>query len=59
MPQCRVCKEKIDKTKDDWIMPSKNYYYHKSCYKSWKKAEFSNEYRVFRLSEALEFDAIS
>ena len=43
MPQCRVCKEKIDKTKDDWIMPSKNYYYHKSCYKSWKKAEFSND----------------
>lgn len=43
MPQCRVCKEQIDKSKDDWIMPSKNWYYHKSCYKSWKEAKYSND----------------
>ena len=26
MAKCRVCDLPIDKTKDDWIMPSKNYY---------------------------------
>ena len=39
MAECRLCKGKIDKSADDWIMPSKNYYYHKECYKNWKKAE--------------------
>ena len=37
--QCRICKEHFDRTKlkenIDWVMPSKNYYYHKSCYDSW------------------------
>jgi hypothetical protein len=32
MPICRVCKQEIDKRKDNWIMPSRNYYYHKLCY---------------------------
>ena len=39
MPECRVCKRQINKKEDDWIMPSKNYYYHKKCYENWKKAE--------------------
>ena len=34
--QCRICKEKFDTSqliKDiDWVMPSKNWYYHKNCY---------------------------
>lgn len=39
---CRVCKEKFEKNKFiegiDWIMPSKNWYYHKKCYEDWKSA---------------------
>jgi len=38
--QCRICKQKIDRSKQvenvDWIMPSKNYFYHKKCYEEWK-----------------------
>lgn len=36
MPECRICKQQIDKSKNDWIMPSTNYYYHKECYEKWK-----------------------
>lgn len=36
---CRVCKQRFNREKllegVDWIMPSKNYYYHKDCYESW------------------------
>ena len=39
---CRLCKEIIDRNKEvegiDWIMPSKNWYYHKKCYESWKES---------------------
>lgn len=37
MPQCRICHELIDKNKDDWILPVRNWYYHKKCYEDWKK----------------------
>ena len=44
---CRVCKEEIDRNIDPdgktWIMTSKNYFYHKTCYDSWKKAKYSND----------------
>ena len=43
MAHCRVCKEVIDKSADDWIMPKRNYYYHKTCYKNWKEAEHVND----------------
>ena len=33
---CRVCKEKFDTNEVEWIMPSKNFYYHKSCYEDWQ-----------------------
>jgi len=37
---CRLCGEVIDRNIEqeniDWIMPSKNWFYHKSCYESWK-----------------------
>lgn len=37
---CRICKLPIDKDKDPegktWIMPSKNFYYHRNCYEDWK-----------------------
>ena len=38
MAQCRICKVDINKEKDDWVMPSKNWYYHRKCYEDWKKA---------------------
>lgn len=38
--ECRICGEKFDisnlQENVDWVMPSKNYYYHKSCYDEWK-----------------------
>jgi len=43
MAICRLCKIEIDKQKDDWIMPSNRWYYHKSCYKNWKEAEHVND----------------
>lgn len=40
MVTCRVCKEKFDTNGDiAWIMPSKNFYYHKKCYEDWKKGK--------------------
>lgn len=36
MAICRICKKEIDKTASDWIMPSRNYYYHKTCYDTWR-----------------------
>ena len=43
MAKCRVCDLPIDKEKDDWIMPSKNWYYHRKCYEEWKKAQFKSD----------------
>ena len=43
MAQCRLCKIEIDKEKDDWVMPSRNYYYHRKCYDNWKKAQPDND----------------
>ena len=38
---CRICKKEIDKHKSkeeiDWIMPSRNFYYHTECYNKWKR----------------------
>lgn len=40
---CRICKQKINRNLEiegvDWIMPSKNYFYHKKCYEDWKFSE--------------------
>lgn len=47
MPECRLCHVQIDKTKEkenvDWIMPSRNYYFHKSCYETWKAQPTSDD----------------
>ena len=36
---CRECRKTFDRDKlkegIDWVMPSKNYYYHKDCYELW------------------------
>lgn len=38
--KCRVCGQSINRNIEregvDWIMPSRNWFYHKSCYESWK-----------------------
>ena len=49
MPHCRICKVEIDREKDDWIMPSKNWYYHRKCYTDWKESTpaTDEEYRAF------------
>ena len=49
MPHCRVCKIEIDKEKDDWVMPSKNWYYHRKCYQDWKQSTPATdaEYKAF------------
>lgn len=43
MAKCRLCDIIIDKEKDDWVMPSRNYYYHRQCYNNWKKAQPEND----------------
>lgn len=39
MVMCRACRKRFDREKlvkdVDWVMPSKNYYYHKECYENW------------------------
>lgn len=43
MVMCRVCRQRFDTEKgkegEDWIMPSRNFYYHKRCYNNWKNAK--------------------
>lgn len=38
---CRICKGDIDRNIQienvDWVMPSKNWFYHKRCYMDWAK----------------------
>lgn len=40
MVSCRVCKGKFDAQEEEkdivWVMPSRNFYYHKKCYDDWK-----------------------
>ncbi len=40
---CRICNRDIDRNTEqenvDWIMPSRNYFYCKSCYDNWKAAD--------------------
>ena len=40
---CRICKGEIDRNIGiegiDWLMASKNYFYHRKCYDDWKNSE--------------------
>ena len=52
--ECRQCHRKdIDRNADPngetWVMPSKNWFYHRSCYENWKHStpETDEEYRKF------------
>ena len=56
MAICRVCKQEIDKSKDDWIMPSRNWYYHKTCYGRFKEGK---EIKKDEDYEVLIFDYIA
>ena len=41
--KCRICGRLIDRNTEiegeDWIMPSKNWFYCKECYQNWKSAD--------------------
>ena len=45
--KCRICGQTIDRNIEredvDWIMPSKNWFYHKSCYENWKQSTPEND----------------
>ena len=49
MAKCRLCNIEIDKEKDDWVMPSRNYYYHRKCYEDWKQSTpaTDEEYKAY------------
>lgn len=44
---CRICGQAIDRNIEreniDWIMPSRNWFYHKGCYESWKQGTPKND----------------
>ena len=60
MPQCRICHYPIDIKKEiegvDWIRPSINYYYHVSCYNTWKAAPSTDEEWVDMIFDFLARD---
>lgn len=53
---CRVCKKPIDRNKltenIDWVMPSKNWFYHIDCYKTW--CEGKSNYKDITKKETQE-----
>lgn len=51
---CRVCREKFDTATAEWVMPSKNWYYHKKCYEDFGKKAVSIESEI---DDNLWFDA--
>ena len=44
---CRICGEEIDRNADpegkEWLMTSRNYFYHKKCYENWKNAQLDDD----------------
>lgn len=50
---CRICGEEIDRNADPngltWVMKSRNWYYHKNCYETWRESTpaTDEEYRAF------------
>ena len=45
--KCRLCGQYFDAQLDGldtvYVMPAKNYYYHKTCYDNWKKANLNED----------------
>ena len=60
MPSCRICHYPIDVKKEteniDWIMPSKNWYYHRICYDTWRAAPSTNEEWILMIFDFLARD---
>ncbi len=56
MPECRICHMPINKQRPDWIMPSKNYYYHTNCYNTWKAAPSTDEEWIAMIFDFLARD---
>jgi hypothetical protein len=49
---CRVCKKKIDiDVATDWVMPSKNWYYHVKCYNDWLKRKGERSLNIERTED--------
>jgi len=50
---CRVCRQSFDAQPETqnsfWIMPSRNFYYHKECYESWKISKTHTDEEWFDL----------
>ena len=55
---CRVCRQRFVPNREDkdtyWILPSRNWYYHKKCYEDWKKVDLESDAQW----EELIFDLI-
>lgn len=57
---CRICHYPIDiaveKENIDWIQPSKNQYFHKTCYDTWKAAPATDEEWILMIFDFLARD---
>lgn len=44
---CRACRERFNPKEEEkdksWVMPSKNWYYHKECYEDWRESKEDTE----------------
>lgn len=44
---CRACRERFHPKEQEegktWIMPSRNWYYHKTCYEDWRESKEDTE----------------
>ena len=60
MPECRICHYPIDKKPEtegiDWIQPSRGWYFHKTCYDTWKAAPATDEEWVSMIFDFLARD---
>lgn len=57
--KCRVCKQQFDTGKmseDEWIMPSRNFYYHTKCYNDWR--ENRNNAKASNRSESFWYESL-
>ena len=60
MPVCRICHYPIDNKPEtegvDWIQPSRGWYFHKTCYDTWKAAPATDEEWVSMIFDFLARD---
>lgn len=46
--KCRICGGPIDREVDEWVMPSRNYYYHTKCYTDWKNNDSTDDEETWK-----------